>query len=84
MEVHTGGNSAPRVTQIIGQRKEFYKQRIPESNCASKETVDILITSRNGERKVKQRIRITNRPPSRISKLKQLNQFRLTSTKANK
>ena len=84
MEVHMGGNSAPRVTQIIGQRKAFYKQRIPESNCASKETVDTLITSRNGERKVKQCIRITSRPPSRISKLKQLSQFRLTSTKANK
>ena len=36
----------------IGQRKAFYKQRIPESSCARKETVDIgiLITSRNGDR----------------------------------
>ena len=37
---------------MIGQRKAFYSQRIPESSCARKETVDIdiLVTSRNGER----------------------------------
>ena len=36
------------------QRKEFYRQRIPEYSCARKETVDIniLITSRNGDRKI--------------------------------
>ena len=30
----------------------FYRQRIPESSCARKETVDIdiLVTSRNGDR----------------------------------
>ena len=28
---------------IIGQRKAFYRQRIPESSCARKETVDIDI-----------------------------------------
>ena len=35
---------------------------------ARKETVDIdiLVTSRNGERKIMQSIRITSRPPSRI------------------
>ena len=34
-------------TKIIGQRKAFYKQIIPESSCAKKETVDIdiLVTS---------------------------------------
>ena len=37
---------------MIGQRKAFYSQRIPESSCARKETVDIdiLVTSRNGDR----------------------------------
>ena len=38
-------------TKIIGQRKAFYRQRIPESSCVKKETVDIniLVTSRNGD-----------------------------------
>ena len=52
-------------TQIIGQRKAFYRQRIPESSRARKETVDIdiLVTSRNGDRKIMQSIRITSRLP---------------------
>ena len=39
---------------IIGRRKVFYRQRIPES--ARKKTVDmdILVTSRNGGRKIMQ------------------------------
>ena len=40
---------------IIGQRKAFCVQRIPESSCARKETVniEILITSRRkGDRKI--------------------------------
>ena len=46
-------NSRLKATKIIGQRKAFCKQRIPESSCAKKETVDIdiLVTSRNGEKK---------------------------------
>ena len=46
-------NSRYWATKIIGQRKAFYRQRIPESGCARKETVeiDILVTSRNGDRK---------------------------------
>ena len=32
----------------------FYKQKIPESVCVRKETVDIFVTSRNGDRKVMQ------------------------------
>ena len=42
-----------KATKIIGQRKAFYRQRIPESSCAKKETVDIdiLVASRNGDRK---------------------------------
>ena len=67
-----------KATKIIGQRKAFNRQRIPESSCARKETVDIdiLVTSRNGDRKIMQSIRITSRPPSRISNWNQFSQFR--------
>ena len=60
-------NSRFKATKIIGQRKAFYRQRIPEFSCARKETVDIdvLVTSRNGDRKITKSIRITSRPPSR-------------------
>ena len=36
--------------------KPFDRQRIPESNCVRKETVDmdILVTSRNDDRKIMQ------------------------------
>ena len=63
-------NSRLKATKIIGQRKAFYRQRIPEFSCARKETVDIdiLVTSRNGDRKFMQSIRITSRPLSRIRK----------------
>ena len=49
-------NSRPKPTNIIGQRKAFYMLRIPESSCARKETVDIdiLVTFRNGDRKIMQ------------------------------
>ena len=45
-------NSRLKATKIVHQRKAFYRQRIPEFNCARKETVDIdiLVTSRNGDR----------------------------------
>ena len=36
-------NSRLKATKIIGQRKAFYRQRISESSCARKETVDIDI-----------------------------------------
>ena len=64
-----------KATKIIGETKAFYRQRISESSCARKETaeIDILATSRNGDRKIMQSIRITRRPPSRIRKW---NQFR--------
>ena len=66
----------------MGQRKAFYRQRIPESSCARKETVDIdiLVTSKNGDRKIMQSIRILSRLP-RKRKWNQLSQFRRTSTK---
>ena len=66
-------NSRLKATKIIGQRKAFYRQRIPEFSCARKETVDIdiLVTSRNGDRKIMLSIRIMCRPPSRIRKWNQ-------------
>ena len=56
-----------KTTKIIGQRKAFYRQRIPEPSCARKETVDIdiLVTSKNGDRKIMQSIRIKSRPTSK-------------------
>ena len=76
-------NSVLKATKIIGQRKVFHRQRIPESSCARKETVDIdiLVTSRNGDRKIMQSIRIRSRPPSRKRKWNQLSQFQRISTK---
>ena len=58
-------NSGLKATKIIGQRKAFYRQRIPEFSQAKKETVDIdiLVTSRNGVRKIMQSIRITSSLP---------------------
>ena len=69
-------NSRLKATKMIGQRKAFYRQRISESSCARKETVDIdiLVTSRNGDKKM-QSIRITSKPPSRKRKWNQLSQF---------
>ena len=66
-----------KATKIMGQRKAFYKQRIPESSRERKETVDIdiLVTYRNGHRKIMQSIKMTIRPPSRKSKWNQLSQF---------
>ena len=51
-----------QATYIIGQRKEFLRQGIPESSYARKETVDIdiLATSKNGDKKIIQFIRITS------------------------
>ena len=70
-------NSRLKATKIIGQRKAFYRQRIPEFSCARKETVDIdiLVTSRNGDRKIMQSIKIMSRPISRKKKWNQLSQF---------
>ena len=47
-------NSRLKSTKVIGQRKPFYRLRIPEFSCGRKETVDIdiLLTSRNGDRKI--------------------------------
>ena len=71
-------NSRLKAIKIIGQRKAFYRQRIPEFSCARKETVDIdiLVTYRNGDRKIMQSIRIKSRSTSKISTWNQLSQFR--------
>ena len=47
-------NSGLKSIKIIGQRKAFYRWRIPEFTRVMKETVDIniLLTSRNGDRKM--------------------------------
>ena len=76
-------NSTLKATEILGQRKAFYRQKIPESSYARKETddIDILATSRNDDRKIIQSIRIISRPPRKKQKWNQLNQFWRTSTK---
>ena len=70
-------NSGLKATKILGQRKAFYRQGIPEFSRVRKETVDIdiLATSKNGGRKIEQSIRITRRPPWRKRKWNQLSQF---------
>ena len=53
-------NYGLKATKIISQRKAFYRQRIQEFSRARKKTVDIYVlgTSRNGDRKILQSIRI--------------------------
>ena len=33
-------NSRVKAIKIIGKRKAFYRQRVPQLNCAREETVD--------------------------------------------
>ena len=70
-------DSRLKATKILGQRKAFQRQRIPESSCARKETVDIdvLVTSRNGDRKIMKPIKIASRPHLRKRKQNQFSQF---------
>ena len=70
-------NSRLKATNILGQSKALYRQKIREFSCARKETVDIdiLVTSRNNDRKIMQSIRKTSRPPLRKRKWNQLSQF---------
>ena len=55
-----------------------------EFQSARKVTVDIdiLVISRNDDKKIMQSIRITSRSPSKIKKRNHLSQFRSTSNKA--
>ena len=57
----------------MGQRTAFYRQTMPESSCARKETVDtdILVKFKNGDKT----IRITSKSPLRKMKWNQLSQF---------
>ena len=70
-------NSGLKATKIIGQRKAFYRKRLPEFSRARKETVDIdiAVTTRNGDRKTMLSFRITSRPFLRKRKWNQLSQF---------
>ena len=65
-----------------GYKKRKYK-KIKQSSCARKATVhiDILSTSRNGDRKIMQSIRMTSLPPSRKRRWNQLSQFRRSLSK---
>ena len=65
------------VIYIIDQRKAFYKQRIADSSCARKETVDIgiLVTSSIDDKKIMRSMRKTIRPPSIIKNWNQLSQY---------
>ena len=76
-------NSRLKAIYIIGQKKYFYRQKTLESTCARKDAVDIgiLVTSRNGDRKIMESIKIMSRAPSRIRKRNQRSQFKSTSTK---
>ena len=76
-------NSGLKATKIIGPRKAFYRQRIPETSRMMKETVniDMFVPSKNSDRKIMQSIRITSGPSSRIRKWNQFSQFRWTFTK---
>ena len=66
-----------KATKIIGKRKSFYGQSIPQSSCEREETVDvdILETSRNGDRKIMESIRVMTRPTLRKRKWNKLSQF---------
>ena len=46
------------------------------ANIIEPADIDILVTSRNGDRKIKQSIRIMSRPPLRIRKWNKFSQFR--------
>ena len=74
----TRKTSSTRLQHIY--RKSVYRGLV---SCARKKTVDIgiLVTSKNGDRKIMQSIWITSRPTSRKRKWNQLSQFWRTSTK---
>ena len=58
-------NSRFKATKIRGQREAFCRQRIPESSCVRKKTVDtdtIPVTSGNGGRKIMQSIKMSSLP----------------------
>ena len=50
LQLEISVNSRLNAIQIMEHRKNYYRERIPESSCARNETaeIDILLTSRNG------------------------------------
>ena len=46
-------NSRFKAIYVTGQRKDLFRERIPEYSCATEEAVDIeiLVISRNGDKK---------------------------------
>ena len=66
-----------RSKESIPQAENSRAQLCEERNCVN---IDILVASRNGEKKIVQSIRITSRPSSRRRQWNQLSQFRRTST----
>ena len=61
-------NSKIKATLVICRRRTFCRQRIPESSCARKATIEreTVIISRNDERIIMQNLRITSGPPTRM------------------
>ena len=63
--------STKKVTGYIKIWKAFYRQRIPDFSHARKETVvdiDILVTSRNGDRKIRMSGEFDSRKDSQSTK----------------
>ena len=67
----------------LGQKKAFYRQRIPEFGFAKKEIVEIniLITYSNGDKLIQTvkshtNFRVTSGPTTRMRKRNEFNQFR--------
>ena len=60
-------NYGLKATTSIGQTKAFYRQKVPESSCARKKSVDIdiLVTSRDCNRKIMQSTRRASRSTSK-------------------
>ena len=69
-----------KTSKIIGQRKAFYAENSSVQSLAVQGKK--LLTSRNGDRKIMQSIKIMSAPPSSKRKWNQLSQFWRTSTKA--
>ena len=61
-----------KTISIISLGKAFCRQRIPQSNCAIKDTAgkDIFTASKNGNRKIMLTIRIISGSPTQISNQK--------------
>ena len=59
-----------KTISIISQGKAFCRQKIPQSSCVREETADrdIIKTSKNGDSKIMQPIRITSGSPTQIRK----------------